>query len=87
MAAKTLTEALLKVDIKWEIKKALCLGVSHELTNRIEEAERIIVDKLKSELRDYFAHEVMRMYGDEDATSKKLFDVAFKNISAFKNED
>lgn len=82
MAAKNLEEALYNANIDIEIKKALCIGPLSELVHRIEIAEQIIIENLKNELRDYFAHQTM--YADGDA--KKLFERVFKDISASKGD-
>lgn len=53
------------------INKALMIGPLSE-----------VGDRLKYELRDYFAHRTMII--GEDATAKDLFNEVFKDIPAFK---
>lgn len=86
MAAKTLEEALYCANIDIEIKKAICVGPLFELTDRIEKAEKIIIDNLKHELRDYFAHEVQRAEFKGEPV-RTLFHNIFKTISAVKGEN
>ncbi len=47
--------------------------------------------RLKRELRDYFAHEIMRFeqrtnLGINDGTARAFFDTIFKDIPAIKKE-
>ena len=63
MAAKTLREALEKANIETEIKKILCIGPSCELVSRIEDGEEVIHQRLENELKDFFAHEIMKFMG------------------------
>lgn len=84
MAAKTLEEALYLANIDMEIKKALCIGPLFEVTHRIEGAEQIIVENLKLQLRDFFAHQVMYLDKEDRGTATELFDKIFKDIPAVK---
>lgn len=77
MAAKTVTEALIKVEIKQIIKQAICLGPSYELLKRIDSAEELIIKNAINELRDLIAHRVMIL--SENATTLDLFNDLFEN--------
>ncbi len=73
MAAKTL-------------KEAVALGICSARAGKgVEPA----IDQITKELRDFFAHEVMRMEGrhglgmPNQLTAKDLFDKVFSDIPAF----
>jgi hypothetical protein len=82
MASKSLEEALSTANIDLEIKKALCLGPLSDLVNRINAAENNIVENLKYELRDYFAHRVMIL--GSNASAVDLFNDIFACIPAYR---
>lgn len=84
MAAKSLEQALYTANIDIEIKKALCIGPPHELTERIDKAEKIIIDNLKNEIRDFFAHRI-QLYGAHNDCEEIVNDF-FKTIFGEKNE-
>lgn len=58
------------------IQEAVRKGLSEKT---VEQIERDIVNHI----RDYFAHEVMKL--PENATAKELFDLVFKHIPAFES--
>jgi len=90
-AAKSLRESLLRVGIREEIRKALCVGPMFELVARIDASEEKIIEKIEQQLRDYFAHEAQCFdYRAEikgiDAKASEFFEQIFKDVKAWPDE-
>ena len=85
MAAKTLEEALMRAEIKLEIKRAVCMGPLYELVDRIDRVEGAIVQKQHAEIKDLFAHQIMIFTRNLPEATQACFNNFFDQMFEVKN--